>query len=190
MGGYFMEQTIAVRANRNGIDLFKFIMALCVVAIHTHPLEGVTAPFVIKLYKIVVQCAVPFFFLATGYLLACRMDWPYNSQASIQKLTVYLWKTVKLYLIWSLIYMPLAIYDYVHARFSLLKGTMLYLRGLFLLGEHYNSYILWYLLSTIYAVACIVICLRRNLSPWTILCGGGGTNWRRNFIYSIDRLQR
>ena len=156
----------------NSIDLGKFVMALCVIAIHTYPLANCTNPVVLVIYDSFVEAAVPFFFLATGYLLAVRMQWPYDSQESIGVIRNYLFKILKLYLIWSAVYFPLAIYDYIITGRSVISSVSNYIQGLVFIGEHYNSWMLWYLLSAIYALIFILICLRCRVSPYVILAAG------------------
>ncbi len=59
--------------------------------------------------------------------------------------------------------MPLAVYDYIRSGDSAIKCIFLYLRGLLLQGQHYNSWLLWYLLSTIYALLLIYFLLRKKV---------------------------
>ena len=47
----------------NAIDLFKLIMAVCVIAIHTNPLYECNSKAVISIYNTLVGVANPFFFL-------------------------------------------------------------------------------------------------------------------------------
>ncbi len=53
----------------NAIDLFKLIMAVCVIAIHTNPLYECNSKAVISIYNTLVCVANPFFFLSSGYLI-------------------------------------------------------------------------------------------------------------------------
>lgn len=53
----------------NSIDLMKLIMALVVVAIHTEPLVRCENIVVLNLYKAISDVAVPFFFIASGFLV-------------------------------------------------------------------------------------------------------------------------
>ena len=57
------------QASNNSIDLVKLLMAVCVVAIHTEPLINCNNSFVQSICDSIVRCAVPFFFLASGFLL-------------------------------------------------------------------------------------------------------------------------
>ena len=47
----------------------KYIMAFCVIAIHTLPLKNVQNEVVTSLFDTFVSLAVPFFFLSSGYLV-------------------------------------------------------------------------------------------------------------------------
>lgn len=160
------------KINYNSIDLGKFVMALCVIAIHTYPLQNCTNPVILAVYDSFMEAAVPFFCLATGYLLAVRMQWPYHSQESIEVIRNYLFKIIKLYFIWSAIYFPLAIYEYIVTGRPVMLSVINYVQGLVFIGEHYNSWMLWYLLSAIYALVFILICLRCRVSPYMILVAG------------------
>ena len=157
----------------NSIDLCKLIMAVCVVAIHTDPLNKCTNSFVLSIYNCMLRMAVPFFFLSSGFLLANKLSYPFSDDFSITKIKNYLQKIVKLYLIWNIVYLPLALYDYITANIGIKSAVFLYIRGLLFVGEHYNSWILWYLLSTIYALVLILFLLKRvHLKPEIIVVVG------------------
>ena len=59
-----------LRAEQNyAIDVVKYIMAFCVIAIHTLPLKNVQNEVVTSLFDTFVSLAVSFFFLSSGYLV-------------------------------------------------------------------------------------------------------------------------
>lgn len=64
----------------------------------------------------------------------------------------YLKKVIGLYIKWSIIYAPLAIMNYYFNGYSILKAIADYVRGFLFVGEHYNSWHLWYLLGLIIAI--------------------------------------
>ncbi|MBP3624064.1 MAG: hypothetical protein J6J19_08360 [Oscillospiraceae bacterium] len=172
------ELSSQAKIEYNSIDLFKFVMALCVVAIHTNPMVNCSDSFLNRLYENMVNSAVPFFFLSSGYLLAKRIGWPYNQLSGLSHkqtgtiIYVYIYKILRLYLLWSLVYLPVAVIGYARAGFSIIDGTMLYLRRFLFFGGQINSEFLWYLLSTIYAMLLIAFCLKKHISPCgiTIIC--------------------
>ena len=63
---------------------------------------------------------------------------------------------IKLYIIWSIIYLPLAVYKYIQNGNGAVKSSISYIRNFFFVGEHYFSWQLWYLLSTVYGAILIL----------------------------------
>lgn len=139
-----------------GIDCMKFFFAICVVAIHTHPYSNYTStPFTVeRILDILLLCAVPFFFITTGYFIGKKLSSLFSDEKNESVLKYYLLKYLKLYLIWTIAYLPITLYYYMVISSQKSFGLMLidFLRGLILLGEHWNSWMLWYLLSMIYAL--------------------------------------
>ena len=157
------------RKNWNSLDICKLLMALCVVAIHTHPLEYCTIPLVNNIYDSFVRMAVPFFFLSSGFLLAQKFELSFTSPKNIVVVRKYLLKTVKMYVVWTIIYLPMAIYHFISSGTGLLKSVLYYIRGFIFIGEQYNSWHLWYLLSTIYALVFLLIVLYLKVSSKKII---------------------
>ena len=155
--------------NYNSIDLFKLIMAICVVAIHTNPLYSCDNKTAVSIYNTVVGVANPFFFLSSGFLIGKKY---FGGGQNNYYILQHLKKLLKLYLIWTLIYCPLAIYYYCSNGSSILLNAADFIRGLLFVGEHYNSYALWYLLSCIYGLLFIYILLKRHVgfSQIVIVC--------------------
>ena len=158
----FMEKSGISKQSYNSIDLMKFIMAFAVVALHIRPLENYNIDIVNKLYNIFTLMAVPFFFLSSGFLLASKMQWPYGGLNDLIRIKHQLSRIIQLYIIWTIIYFPLAIYHFVDKGYSLLYSILLYIRGVFLTGQNYNSWQLWYLLSTIYTLLIIYLIIKRS----------------------------
>ena len=148
------------QSNNNGIDLGKFIMAFAVVALHTHPLEHCTNAHLLKVYSLFLDLAVPFFFLSSGYLLGIKLSCPWSSEDNTAVVHKYLIKILRMYLIWTLIYFPLALYYFISENIPFAKACLQYIRGFIFIGEQYNSWHLWYLLSTIYALIALIILLK------------------------------
>lgn len=67
-----------------------------------------------------------------------------------------------MYFTWSIIYFPLAVYDYTHNDMPFLKDVVYYFVHLFFVGEHYNSWSLWYLLSSVYAMLFIFFLYKKG----------------------------
>jgi len=144
------------------IDIAKFIMAIFVVAIHADPMMHCGNQVAQAVYRCLVQSAVPFFFLAAGFLLVKKAE----AQAADLRSVIHrhLKKTIKLYCIWHIIYLPLAIYHFYTNDYSVLRGILVTIRSVLLVGKNFYSDILWYLLSSIYALLFISALLKRRMS--------------------------
>ena len=146
--------TPSKRMHYSGIDRFRLLAAILVVAIHTSPLTDVntTADFILT--RILARAAVPFFFMASGAFL---FTGPGNEKRSPAKLMKFLKRTALLYGIAAFLYLPLNFYtgttaDWLH--FPRLLSDVVF-NGTF--------YHLWYLPAAILG-ACIVFILRRFIS--------------------------
>ena len=155
-------------------------MAICVVAIHTRPLENCPIDLVNNMYGPFVQMAVPFFFITTGFFLVKKMGIPFTGENNEIIIKQYLLKIIKMYLIWTAIYFPMAVYHFISTDRKPIIAVLLYIRGFILIGEQYNSWQLWYLLSTIYALLFILLLMKHKMTIKSIMCVGVGL-----FIISI-----
>ena len=144
----------------NSIDLAKFFMAIMVVAIHTIRPENVLFS---NIFSNVTGLAVPFFFISSAFLLHLKVS---NEEQSIKEATIikFIKRMIRLYLMWSILYLPFSFYGIIVKKTSLVTSIFLYFWNLFFNGEHYYSWPLWYLLGTIYAAVLLYFILRKNLS--------------------------
>lgn len=138
-----------MRANYNSIDVIKVCMSILVVAIRTHP-EYDFAEITKDLIRGVYTIVVPFFFIASGFLV-----WHNIANASIDKkeerLKKWISKTIRLYMVWTAIYLPFTIYGFWHDGTSVVKSALVFARNVLLIGENYLSCPLWYLLGMLVA---------------------------------------
>ena len=83
--------------NYTGIDYFRFIAALLIIAIHTSPLGSFSETGDFMLTRIIARVAVPFFFMTSGFFLISR----YTCNA--EKLGAFIKKTTLIYGVISLV---------------------------------------------------------------------------------------
>lgn len=122
------------------VDVAKYVSALLVVCIHTYPFYEVSP--VLNTYWIQTVCrlAVPFFFVVSGFFFFRKIvkgDEESNKEALIN----YEKRLGKIYLTWTVIYLPYTIWDYAHANFHIYH-IFAYLRDVLLNGSYYH---LWFL---------------------------------------------
>jgi hypothetical protein len=149
------------------IDLFRLLMAILVVTIHTKPFSFIHSIIIDKLMYVLTSVAVPYFFIASGYFLFRRWD-EMNRDDLSQRLLKYLKRIIGLYIIWTIIYVPFTIYGFVINNMSLQQSISSFARGFLFVGENYYSWPLWYLLALIVSVFIIYIFIKLNLSITSI----------------------
>ena len=117
-----------------------------------------------RVFLCLANLSVPFFFLCTGFLLGGRMGDPMGGPGDRQLVLRHTKKLALLYLLWSAVYLPPALAYYRSVEMSPLHAAADYLRGFLLVGEHYNSWMLWYLLASVYGLGLLFLLLRRPKS--------------------------
>ena len=162
-------------ANRNfansnslpGVDLFKYICAFFVAFVHLHLLENEAPAASFWLLQYVCRLAVPYFFVAGGYLLFRNTD-PENF--SMEKPLKYVKKTLRIYLIWTAIYfIPTLAYQIIPSQ-QRGRTLLFWLRDVVFVGGYTH---LWYLNATIFAVLAISLLLKARWSIKRILVLSG-----------------
>lgn len=127
-----MQQNIRNRY----LDLWKWIAALMVVAIHTSPLESVNKLVDFILTRELARIAVPLFFMITGY---------FTLQSS--KLFFGIKKLLSMYLGVTILYLPVQIYRYLPLdQVSVYEVIKNVLKAFFFDGTYYH---LWYMPAVI-----------------------------------------
>lgn len=146
----------SVNLKRNeyaGIDYFRVVAAILVVAIHTSPLMGLneTADFILT--RVIARVAVPFFFITSGFFLFHLQKGSYQQNT---KLLAFIKKTAIIYGITAILYLPLNAYtgtlkEWMHAS--------IFIKDILFDGTFYH---MWYLPASIIG-ACITWLLLKKL---------------------------
>ena len=139
-----------------GADLLKVLLALVVVWIHTG--SSTLGGF--------VGCAVPVFFVLSGFFLFGKVFAAPSNAYSI--VAVWWEKTLRLYLVWTFIFLPFAIYGFWLDGLPLWKGALAWLRNVVFRGENYLSWPLWYLLGLLQAGAVIWFFAKLKFPFWSL----------------------
>lgn len=138
------------------IDILKFILSIFIIGIHTNPFGTGTIGLAIKL--VIFPLAVPLFFATSGFFL-CKKFLYHNTKDMNHITTSYCIRLGKIYLIWTLLYLPHIINDYQNREgWGLIdNGAQIILRNLFFAGS-YNQ--LWYLIASIWGGALLFLAIK------------------------------
>lgn len=154
-----MEKDSAVIQNTNYklLDLMKFICAFLVIGIHTRPFQVVSDVADKLFYYDISNYAVPFFYACTGYFLIIRQQ----NKGVHEKICFRIKKALRLYVIWSIIYLPLTFCGWIiegnREPVYLLRSV----RNFILVGDNFYSWALWYLNGLVFALIFIDLLLRK-----------------------------
>lgn len=161
-----------------GINQFRLIAAFMVVAIHCFPFQSFSKTLDILITLTLFRTAVPFFLMVTGFYLigpiATKRGYP--ARLKVKK---FLKKQVKLYVLVTLVYLPLAFYSGV---ITFKTSVIQFFQLIFFEGVLYH---LWYFPALILCVL-IVYCLLQRFTLrqvllvtflFYLLCLGGDSWW-------------
>lgn len=169
------------RQNYNAVDLTKFLCSILVVIIHVPPLGGTQRADAINyfLQNYLGRIAVPFFFVMAGFFLFRKTS---QAEFDLRPIKKYLLRTLRLYLIWTAVYLPLSLHYVRMEETGIVSVTLHYLRNVLFVGSYVQ---LWYLNALIVAVAIVSCLLYKKVRIWKILvmaaclyvCGLFGQSW-------------
>lgn len=132
-----------MKKNYNAIDLMKFISSFLVIIVHTYPFYTRMPTLGFVTSNILGRLVIPFFFIAAGYFFQL-------SNPSPERFKKYIFKLIKLYLIWSILYIPFGI----HRLNTFMDMTpLLWAAGSFFAILNFGTYFhLWYMAALIFAI--------------------------------------
>lgn len=136
-----------------GIDWFRLLAALLVVAIHCSPLAGFSETGDFILTRILARVAVPFFLMTSGFFVLS--EYPGDNK----RLRAFLKKTGLLYGAAILLYLPLNIYNGYFLQEPLLPNII---KDLIFDGTMYH---LWYLPASMLGMVIVWELIRRMGYP-------------------------
>lgn len=143
------------RKNFWGIDTFRIAAAVMVIAIHTYPFADVSKTLDFVITHVMCRVAVPFFFMTSGYFLISHYA------ENTKRLCNFVKKTLAVYAISVLIYIPVNVYSGYFASVSnilqdlLFNGTMYHLW--YLPASVVGALIAWFLVRKLDFKCAMVI---------------------------------
>ena len=119
-----VANTNQVKTNYHAIDLARFVAACLIVALHASPLTSVSENFNFYIKNGLSRLAVPFFFMASGFFLATKMT-------DYQKVKQYITNILRMYIIWSAVYLPIIVIDWHGTNRSMIYQLVSLARNVF-----------------------------------------------------------
>lgn len=160
-----------MKEQSGGLDRFRLLAAFLVVAIHVSPFLSFSEPLDFLFTRIIGRVAVPFFFMITGYYVLNRAI--ENEEAGPTILWEYIKKVGAMYVLATIVYIPVGIYARHYRGLTLTGGLKLFLVD----GTFYH---LWYFPACITGI-CFAFLLVKFL-------GIKGASFVSFFLYMIGLL--
>lgn len=148
------------------LDIAKFISAFLVIGIHTAPFLTIDASMHFWITQVFSRIAVPLYFIISGYLFFSKIEKgrEWNDRENLEQLKRYIWRIFRIYLIWSIVYLPFSIRLLGSDGYTY-QDIIQYIFNFFFLGSYYH---LWFLPALILGI-CIVYGLRKYFSMSVVL---------------------
>lgn len=138
------------------VNFMKFIGAFLVIVIHTHPFFNISWGLNFFFVNVLARIAVPFYLVTSGFFLYSKVA-HLNEKRNKEKIMRYLLKLLKLYVLWSGVYLIINLPAYFSNK-SLLTGIIHVIRNFLFTSIDVH---LWYLLATAVGVYIAVIVLKK-----------------------------
>lgn len=165
------------RRQYEAIDLVKFVLSIFVVMAHIAPF-GANEKYQTITRIIQVYCSripVPFFFIANGFFLFQNTA---PGEFHWQKAKGFVLKIFKLYVIWTLLHLPLNVYGILTDENGILHAALGYIRNVLFLACYPQ---LWYLNAAMVGTLILSFFLHRKWKVRNILL-------LASFLYAIGLL--
>ncbi|MBE7016292.1 MAG: acyltransferase [Ruminococcaceae bacterium] len=164
-----MMDNIKTRIEVNhAFDVAKLFLSIMVIAIHMNPFGVEPALRVAQsanfwIHQWFCRIAVPLFFVMSGFLLYSKSNFKNFDTTYTKK---YFKHILKLYLLWSLIYFPLALIQILRDSNGISHGILQYISRFIFAGSYRH---LWYLNAILPSICLISFMLRKGITPKRIV---------------------
>lgn len=144
----------SVSKDYTGIDIFKFLMAFAVIAIHCRLDNIMGEGDWSRPVRYILGMAVPFFFITSGFLISQRISDSNISDTDKQLLLRKRAYTIfRIFSYWLIIYLPIAIYSYISDGTDIWKAIAGYIYKVATGGHSIWAWQLWF----IYSMAWVIL---------------------------------
>ena len=144
-----------------GVDIFKYVMSLAVIAIHVSSQSccGVSFPSICRWFN---SLAVPFFFIVSGYLMARKISVMESQECKADTLRQRSFVIFRLFILWTMLYLPLSMAVYLFNETPPMKILISIIVSIFSRGEMVCAWPLWFLYSMVLTTFAVSLIIRHN----------------------------
>lgn len=163
------QQLLLAQDNQNRLyifDVLRFIAAIFVITLHMESVSFSLSekPILFAVVpRVTISVAVPIFFVITGFFAVKYAEEGFSWERAEGDILNTLKRCVKEYLIWTAVYYPITVIEFIKGDFTLFRAILTTLRGVFIRGTLFYSWQLWYLLGCIYSLFFLWLMAKRRV---------------------------
>lgn len=131
----------SVKERNPSIDIFRYVCAILVIAIHTSPFKEINSTIGYIATNVIPIIGVPFFFIVSGYFYIDKLQ---NGEKPFRH---YFKRLLKIYFVWSCLYFLIEFAQWGHANF---KGFII--NCLITFVYYGSSYHFWFFPALIFSL--------------------------------------
>lgn len=149
-----------------GLDILKFVMAILVAM--RHIVQSYYQPedrLQLIIFRWLSNLAVPVFFIIAGFLLFRKIS-DTDKENGWRIVKGYALHSIQVYILWSVIYLPVDIYNWRLSDTTALEAAKEYIRYFVFSSSIVH---LWYMMALAEAVLVVCLLYRAGLKIWTML---------------------
>lgn len=153
MSAFETEKNLNSRENfktdlrNNSIDIFRYVCAILVVAVHTTPFIEINEQLAYLFETILPRVAVPFFFAIAGYYYIVKIT---EEKVDIKKVFGgYIKKLLLVYSIWSIMYIIIELVQEISTGLTVIEFLKQIISSYFIGGSYYH---LWFFPALFFAI--------------------------------------
>lgn len=145
--------------NFYAINIMKIICIILIICTYTSmfsPLSDTMNFVIVQLFE---KNAFPFFFVYASFFFFRKIDFsiPLSDYQNKKRLISYIINIIELYVIWTILYLPFTIFNWIEEGFSLMKFVE-YIRDFLFIGSYPH---LWIFPALIFAIVLVYYLLQR-----------------------------
>lgn len=145
--------------NFYAINIMKFICVILIISMYTSKFSSLSNTMDFVVVQLFAKIAFPFFFIYASFFFFRKIDFsiPLSDHENKKKLYSYLINIIKIYVIWTVLYLPFTIFNWIEEGFTIMK-LIDYLLNFLFVGSYPH---LWIFPALLFAIVLVYYLLQR-----------------------------
>lgn len=141
------------------INIMKMICVMLIICMYTSMFSSLSKIMDFIIVQLFAKIAFPLFFIYASFFFFRKIDFsiPLSNYQNKKRLYAYLIKVVKLYILWTILYLPFTITNWLEEGFTLMN-LIYYLRDFLFVGSQPH---LWIFPALLFAIVLVYNLLQR-----------------------------